>query len=367
PLPPPPPLCTKPPEIQHAFKAINTVVSCAVFIVGLVGNLTLLRIICCNKRMRNGPNVLIGSLALGDLLYIVIAIPISMYKLLAADWPFGSVVCKMVPFFQKASVGITVISLCALSVERYRAVASWSRIKGMGVPLVTSLEIVTIWLCAFLLAVPEILAFDVITMVYRQRTLRTCMLQPQRLPGFLQFYSHAKDWWVFGFYFCLPLAVTGFFYTLMASEMLCRKASKLRLSMCDHTKQRREVAKTVFCLVVIFAFCWLPLHLSRMLKNTVYSHVDPNRCDLLSFLLVLDYIGINLASVNSCINPIVLYFVSKRFKNCFRSCLCCWNLPPRLLNSGRNDAPPLGSKLQLHGADVCSKRSSRCSHKLSFT
>uniref|UniRef100_A0A8C4NER0 Endothelin receptor type A n=1 Tax=Eptatretus burgeri TaxID=7764 RepID=A0A8C4NER0_EPTBU len=257
----------------------------------------------------------------------------------------------MVPFLQKASVGITVISLCALSVERYRAVASWSRIKGMGVPLVTSLEIVTIWLCALLLAVPEILAFDVVTMVYRQRTLRTCMLRPQRLPGFLQFYSHAKDWWVFGFYFCLPLAVTGFFYTLMASEMLCRKASKLRLSMCDHTKQRREVAKTVFCLVVIFAFCWLPLHLSRMLKNTVYSHVDPHRCDLLSFLLVLDYIGINLASVNSCINPIVLYFVSKRFKNCFRSCLCCWNLPPRLLNSRRNDAPPLGSKLQLHGAD----------------
>ena len=69
---------------------------------------------------------------------------------------------------------------------RYRAVASWSRIKGMGVPLVTSLEIVTIWLCALLLAVPEILAFDVVTMVYRQRTLRTCMLRPQRLPGFLQ-------------------------------------------------------------------------------------------------------------------------------------------------------------------------------------
>lgn len=37
-----------------------------------------------------------------------------------------------------------------------------------------------------------------------------------------------------------------------------------------------------------------------------------------SFFLVLDYIGINMASVNSCINPIALYMVSKRFKNCFR-------------------------------------------------
>lgn len=122
--------------------------------------------------------------------------------------------------------------------------------------------------------------------------------------------------------------------------------------------QRREVAKTVFCLVLVFALCWLPLHLSRILKLTIYDEKDPNRCELLrygrqymsdsaqsrldhlvkklftlqrgrgrrlmsrcnpfSFFLVLDYIGINMASVNSCINPIALYMVSKRFKNCFR-------------------------------------------------
>lgn len=37
-----------------------------------------------------------------------------------------------------------------------------------------------------------------------------------------------------------------------------------------------------------------------------------------SFLLLMDYIGINLATMNSCINPIALYFVSKKFKNCFQ-------------------------------------------------
>lgn len=37
-----------------------------------------------------------------------------------------------------------------------------------------------------------------------------------------------------------------------------------------------------------------------------------------SFLLIMDYFGINLATVNSCINPIILYFVSKKFKNCFK-------------------------------------------------
>lgn len=47
--------------------------------------------------------------------------------------------------------------------------------------------------------------------------------------------------------------------------------------------QRREVAKTVFCLVLVFALCWLPLHLSRILKLTIYDEKDPNRCELLRF------------------------------------------------------------------------------------
>lgn len=40
----------------------------------------------------------------------------------------------------------------------------------------------------------------------------------------------------------------------------------------------------------------------------------------------MDYIGINMASLNSCINPIALYFVSQKFKNCFqvRNSLSNW-------------------------------------------
>lgn len=76
----PPPMCTGPTEIRDTFKYINTVVSCLVFVVGIIGNSTLLRIIYKNKCMRNGPNILIASLALGDLLHIVIDIPINVYK-----------------------------------------------------------------------------------------------------------------------------------------------------------------------------------------------------------------------------------------------------------------------------------------------
>lgn len=76
------PRCQHPNSIRMstAFKCINTVLSCLILAVGIVGNTTLLRIIYQNKSMRNGPNALIASLALGDLIYITIDIPIHVYK-----------------------------------------------------------------------------------------------------------------------------------------------------------------------------------------------------------------------------------------------------------------------------------------------
>ncbi|XP_048462879.1 endothelin receptor type Aa [Rhincodon typus] len=170
--------CYYPTRSNPTFRYITAGLSCAIFVVGVIGNATLLRIIYKNKCMRNGPNLLIGSLALGDLFYITIDIPFHVYKLLASEWPFGIVVCKLVPFLQKISVGITGLSLCALSVDRYRAVVSWSRVQGIGVPLLTALEIIGIWILASLLAVPEAVAFDIVTLEYGERSYNVCLLLP---------------------------------------------------------------------------------------------------------------------------------------------------------------------------------------------
>ncbi|KAM9851234.1 endothelin receptor type B [Aulostomus maculatus] len=314
------PMCLESARIRDAFKYVNTVVSIVVFVVGIVGNSVLLKIIYINKSMRSGPNILFASLALGDLIHIVIDIPVNTYRLMAEDWPFGLVLCKLVPFIQKTSVGITVLSLCALSVDRYRAIVSWKRIKGIGVSMWTAIEITLIWVISIILAVPEAVAFDMISVDFKDKHLRICLLHPMQTTRFMQFYKSVKDWWLFGFYFCMPLAWTAVFYTLMARKML-RNAEN---TLSSHTKQRREVAKTVFCLVIVFAICWLPLYLSRILKSTIYDEKDLNRCQLLSVFLILDYFGINMASLNSCINPIALYIVSKRFKRHFKACLCSW-------------------------------------------
>lgn len=63
--------------------------------------------------------------------------------------------------------------------HRYRAVASWSRVQGVGIPLLTVIEIVSIWVLSLFLAVPEAVGFNIVTSNYKNITLRTCMLDPK--------------------------------------------------------------------------------------------------------------------------------------------------------------------------------------------
>lgn len=84
---PPYPKCSVKVAIGATFKYINTAVACLVFVLGIIGNSTLLRIIYKNKCMRNGPNILIASLALGDLLVVLVCIPVTVYKV--SGWAGG--------------------------------------------------------------------------------------------------------------------------------------------------------------------------------------------------------------------------------------------------------------------------------------
>lgn len=61
---------------------------------------------------------------------------------------------------------------------RYRAVASWSRVQGIGIPMITAIEIFSIWLLSFILAIPEAIGFAVVPFRYKDESYVTCMLNP---------------------------------------------------------------------------------------------------------------------------------------------------------------------------------------------
>lgn len=59
-----------------------------------------------------------------------------------------------------------------------------------------------------------------------------------------QFYRDAKDWWLFAFYFCVPLVCSAVFYGLMTCEMLRHQKGSLRIALSEHLKQVNTRAHT---------------------------------------------------------------------------------------------------------------------------
>lgn len=78
------------------------------------------------------------------------------------------------------------LNIPPIDVGRYRAVVSWTRIKGIGVSAWTAMEITLIWVVSILLAAPEVVGFDMITMDYRDKHLRICLLHPVQTTSFMQ-------------------------------------------------------------------------------------------------------------------------------------------------------------------------------------
>lgn len=65
----------------------------------------------------------------------------------------------------------------------------------------------------------------------------SCNYRPALHSSEFQFYRDAKDWWLFGFYFCMPLVVSAIFYSLMTSNMLKHQKGSLKISLSEHLKQ----------------------------------------------------------------------------------------------------------------------------------
>lgn len=76
-----------------------------------------------------------------------------------------------------------------------------------------------------------------------------------------QFYQSVKDWWLFGFYFCLPLTWTAVFYALMARKML-----KTKNTLSDHTKQVDK-----FALLLLW-------HLTDLLIGVSHFFAEARSC-----------------------------------------------------------------------------------------
>nr|XP_032829314.1 gastrin-releasing peptide receptor-like [Petromyzon marinus] len=337
-----------------ALRASIAALYAAIMAVGVVGNVALMSAVCRARSLRSGPNVQLCSLALGDAVLLLACVPVDAAKYFAPQWLFGEFGCKLIPYIQLTSVGVSVFTLTALSADRYRAIVKPMKLQRAAPRHALRRALARaalIWALALALALPDAVLSHVHAFYAPHgRTLLVCVpfpldgdAQPLRIHASLLFLA----------YYALPLcAICGYYYhiarALLASarelpgergggggEHAWRQVPALSarapqgctatvrqgvvavvvmakwvfVSVSPQVQARRKLARTVLVLAALFAACWLPAHLLYLYRAFAPGQAAASRAHLL-----LTVAARALSFCGSCVNPMALYLLSDGFR-----------------------------------------------------
>ncbi|KAG9339486.1 hypothetical protein JZ751_023626 [Albula glossodonta] len=302
-----------------------------IIMVGLIGNITLIKTFCTVKSMRNVPNLFMSSLALGDVLLLLTCAPVDASRYLTDEWLFGRLGCKLIPFIQLTSVGVSVFTLTALSADRYKAIVKPMDIQASNATMKVCFRAAAIWMFSMTLAVPEAVFSDLHTFSVPEtnETFITCAPYPSVGDLHPKIHSMAS----FLTFYIIPLFIISVYYFFIARSLI-RSAYSMPVEGNMHIRKqmesRKRLARMVLVFVALFAVCWLPSHVVYLYRSYHYSEVDTS---LLHF--VSSVCARVLAFANSCVNPFALYLLSKSFQKQFNKQLCCCRSPLLIRSQSR--------------------------------
>ncbi|XP_030628061.1 neuromedin-B receptor [Chanos chanos] len=309
---------------QDGRETINFIIRCVIpsvyiliITIGLLGNITLVKIFITTSAMRSVPNIFISSLAVGDLLLLVTCVPVDAFRYFFDEWIFGTIACKLIPVIQLTSVGVSVFTLTALSADRYKAIVNPMDIQTSSAVFWTCVKAVSIWVVSVILAVPEAIFSQVVSLPHKNITLTACVPYP------LSNEMHPKihSVMIYLVYFLIPLGIISIYYYHIARTLI-KSAHDMPGEISEHSKRqmetRKRLAKIVLVFVGLFALCWFPNHVLYMYRSFNYRHIDSSLSHLVITLLARV-----LSFSSSCVNPFALYLLSESFRRHFNSQLTC--------------------------------------------
>uniref|UniRef100_A0A8D2JLY3 Neuromedin-B receptor n=1 Tax=Varanus komodoensis TaxID=61221 RepID=A0A8D2JLY3_VARKO len=315
-----------PPSAQEralfAVRCVLPSLYLLIMVVGLLGNVTLLKVFAGRSAARSVPNIFISSLAVGDLLLLLTCVPVDASRFLLEDWFFGELGCKLIPAIQLTSVGVSVFTLTALSADRYKAIVNPMDIQTSNAVLWTCFKAIAIWIISILLAVPEAVFSEV---AHINDADNVSFTECIRYPSKDALHPRIHSVMILLVYLLIPLTIISIYYYHIARTLI-KSAHNLPGEYSEQSKRqmetRKRLAKIVLVFVGLFAVCWLPTHVLYMYRSFNYKKIDPSLGHM-----IITLVARVLSFCNSCVNPFALYFLSESFRRHFNSQLCCHLMP----------------------------------------
>ena len=268
------------------------------FIVGFFGNGSVIYLTLRHKGLRSIPNLMIANLAVGDMLVVLLVIFTNvLYYLMHSMRIIMANYCEFFLFVQFLSQGVSILTLTALSIDRFTVVRFPLR-KQRIAKKATIATVAIIWAASFIIVCPIFGLVDDSICFFGDGISNTIYILFLVLLLFI-----------------IPALVMLVCYFLTAKELLYRNTD-LKLDPQGGKKQQRKrsrLAIIVLLMTIVFivssslTFIWvMAVRISPTGAYVTNVHINRAKAVLLKF--------------NSIVNPIILYLMSSTYKRHLKSC-----------------------------------------------
>jgi len=309
----------------------------AISLVAVMGNATVIIIVCTSRRMQSVTNFFIANLALADVIIGLFAIPFQFQAALLQRWNLPEFLCPFCPFFQSLSVNASIFTLTAIAVDRYKAIMF--PLRGHTSKATTKAIILIIWLVAAVLAVPMAISFQIWRKSENFFDLETGLALNVTSPGpgntsqqlefeelvqclpvgiSIQQFLWYKNFLCLVQYFIPCILISGA-YIRMAVTLWSRKTPGVAQLERDINvmNNKKKVIKMLMVVVALFTLAWLPFQLYEVLSQ-IFAEINHYR-----YINIIYFCCHWLAMSNSCYNPFIYVLCNEKFKKELRAKLAC--------------------------------------------
>ncbi|XP_072015793.1 orexin receptor type 2-like [Amphiura filiformis] len=312
-----------------------------IFLLALLGNTLVCVAVLRNEHMRTVTNYYIVNLAVADILVSIICLPATVTLDVSESWFFGDRLCTFIPYFQNVSVAVSVYTLMMIAVDRYLAICRPLKFQTSATRTIS--VIIIVWTVSFVIMIPDAIVHDT------QANKATAILgKPLWLMACYEAKWYGKEWQKLFYVFKstvlygMPLLVISVAYIMVcirlwsgipteegSSTSTCRSDQKaISKTTAAQLQSRRNVARMLIVVVIIFAVCFFPLHLLNLLR--VFDAFKGIDAMVDSHQIAVPYLIAHLmAFINSAVNPVIYNFMSAKFRQAFLSVFGCSSISGR--------------------------------------
>ena len=297
-------------DITNSAKIIVPVTLGVVLIAGVAANVLLLLYIARSNIRKSPYFILIASLAVSDLLMLLIGMPFVSTLYTFDDWPYGEFICKLSEFAQTLSASAEVLNLTALSVDRYFLLSAR---KSHPRKKLSSVLLSCIWISSIVFASPDLVSSTILSF----GTLKFCIVYPD---SFGRLYREIHVILKFVILFLMPLLTIGTFYILIAIKL----GTKEELTPATNSKhlvrdnllenenrkqlnKRKRLNFVILILVILFVVTWLPRYVYLM-----WFHFDAS--DFSAAWYTFKIVSFCLMFMSSVFNPYIYCALDSSFR-----------------------------------------------------